>query len=167
MLDPHNHCFLECRFIVSQAIKILVIDDEPSVGDALSIVLGDLGYAVVVVLNGRDGIELANREKFSVAITDLRLPDMSGLEVLRHIKSCDPDCPIIIITAHSTPEIIYESKRLGAHEVLSKPFFPADILSLINSGLNRGHTDERDHTDERGLRPETESAAVETDQPTN
>jgi DNA-binding NtrC family response regulator len=144
MLDPRHHSFIDCKVIVSQPIKILVIDDEPSVGDALSIVLGDLGYMVDVVLNGRDGIELASRERFSVAITDLRLPDMSGLDVLRHIKSCDPDCPIIIITAHSTPEIIDESKRLGAFEMLSKPFFPSEILALINSVLNRAHADEID-----------------------
>jgi DNA-binding NtrC family response regulator len=161
MLYPHKDSFIECRFIVSHAIKILVIDDEPSVGDALSIVLGDLGYMVEVVLNGRDGVELANKERFSVAITDLRLPDMSGLEVLRHIKSSDPECPVIIITAHSTPEVINESKRLGALAVLSKPFFPAEILSLINSGLNRVQTDEK------GLPLETESPAVETDLPTN
>lgn len=146
---------------MSQPIKILVIDDEPSVGDALSIVLGDLGYAVEVVFNGRDGIELASRERFSVAITDLRLPDMSGLDVLRHIKSCDPDCPIIIITAHSTPEIIAESKRLGAFEMLSKPFFPSEILALINRGLNRVQTDGK------GLPLETGSATDEIDQPAN
>jgi DNA-binding NtrC family response regulator len=122
---------------VSQHMDILVIDDEPSVGDALSIVLGDLGYRVVVTLNGQDGIELARKEKFSVAITDLRLPDMSGLDVLRCLKINDPDCCVIIITAHCTSEVINESKRLGAYEVLSKPFFPSDILSLINSGLNR------------------------------
>ena len=118
-------------------IDILVIDDEPSVGDALSIVLGDHGFRVVVALNGRDGVELAKSHKFSVAITDLRLPDISGFDVLHCLKLNDPACPVIVITAHRTPEVVAESMRLGALEVLSKPFFPSDLLSLINAGLNR------------------------------
>ena len=118
-------------------VDILVIDDEPCVGDALSIILGDLGYRVFVARNGRDGIELARSMKCSVAITDLRLPDMSGLEVLRHIKSNDSACPVIIITAHSTPEVILESKELGAVDVLAKPFFPSDVVNLILSALDK------------------------------
>lgn len=110
-----------------------MIDDEPSVGDALSIVLNDHGYRVVLALNGRDGIELAHSEQFSVVITDLRLPDISGLDVLRQLKGKNPDRPVIIITAHITPELIVEAKCLGAIEVLAKPFFPSDILSLIET----------------------------------
>ena len=119
-------------------INILVIDDEPSVGDALSLVLADHGYRVVVALNGRDGIEFAKSENFSLAITDLRLPDMSGFDVLHYLKINAPGCPVIIITAHATPEVVEESKRLGALEVLPKPFFPTDILALIDAGLNGG-----------------------------
>ncbi len=136
-------------------IDILVIDDEPSVGDALSIVLGDQGYRVVVALNGRDGIELAKRERFSVAITDLRLPDMSGFDVLHYLKMNDPLCPVIVITAHCTPEVVAESKRLGALGVLSKPFFPSDILSLINAGLKREITCEMDMASDEMEEPST------------
>jgi DNA-binding NtrC family response regulator len=134
-------------------VNILVIDDEQSVGDALSMVLGDHGYRVVVALNGRDGIELAKRDKFSVVITDLRLPDISGFDVLHCVKLNDSCCPVIIITAHPTPEVVAESKRLGALEVLSKPFFPSDLLLLINAGLNGKPTDV------------TESAGGDPDQP--
>jgi len=115
-----------------------LIDDELSVRDALGIVLSDHGYRVEVAVNGRDGLELSGREQFSVVITDLRLPDMSGLDVLRQIKIKNPDCPVIIITAHGTAELILEAKRLGVLGVLAKPFFPSDILSLIETALNRG-----------------------------
>lgn len=119
-----------------------MIDDEPSIGDALSIVLSDHGYRVVLALNGRGGIELADTEQFSVVITDLRLPDISGLDVLRHLKIKKSDCPVIIITAHITPELIVEAKSLGAIEVLAKPFFPSDILSLIEMVSTRGEIED-------------------------
>ena len=119
-----------------------MIDDAPSIIDALSIVLNDHGYKVKVALNGRDGLELADREQFSIVITDLRLPDISGLDVLRQVKVKNPDCPVIIITAHITPELIVEAKSLGAIEVLAKPFFPFDILSLIETVSTRGEIEE-------------------------
>jgi two-component system, NtrC family, response regulator PilR len=116
---------------------ILVIDDEPSVADALEIILKDSGYEVAVALNGRDGIKRANESRFDVVITDLRLPDMSGLDVLGHMISEDPDSIVIIISAHSTPEVVAESIRLGALDVLPKPFYPSEVLGLIDQGLLR------------------------------
>ena len=116
---------------------ILVIDDEPSVADALEIILSDKGYEVAVALNGRDGIKQASESRFDIVITDLRLPDMSGLDVLGHVIAGDPDSVVIIISAHSTPEVVAESMRLGALDVLPKPFYPAEVLSLIDQGLLR------------------------------
>src|SRR5215211_7610175 len=116
--------------------SILVIDDEPTVADALSLILSDNGYDVIVAFNGRDGLEKCNQRKFGITITDLRLPDISGLEVLNCIRGMNPDCLVLIITSHSTPEILAESLSLGAVDVLSKPFLPSDILELIDRALN-------------------------------
>ena len=114
---------------------ILVIDDEPSVADALEIILRDSGYEVAVALNGRDGIKQANESRFDIVITDLRLPDMSGLDVLGHMIDGDPNSIVIVISAHSTPEVVAESMRLGALDVLPKPFYPYEVLSLIDRRL--------------------------------
>ena len=116
--------------------SILVIDDEPTVADALSLILSDKGYEVIVALNGRDGLEKCNQRKFEVMITDLRLPDISGLDILNCIRGKDPDCVVLIITSHCTPEIMAESMSLGAIDVLSKPFLPSDILGLIDRALS-------------------------------
>jgi DNA-binding NtrC family response regulator len=121
----------------SEALGVLVVDDEISVADALGMILRDNGYDVAVALTGRDALSKANSRRFDVTITDLRLPDMSGLDVLSYIKKKDPAGLVIIITAHSTPEANAELKSLGAYEVLSKPFHPSDVLTLISSGLNR------------------------------
>lgn len=118
-----------------EKITILVIDDEPIVADALTIVLSDSGYDVAVAANGRDGLDKISRQRFDVTITDLRLPDMSGLDVLSNIRERDPGSLIIVITAHSSPEIVAESMRRGALDVLSKPFFPSDVLGLLSKAL--------------------------------
>ena len=124
-------------------IGVLVIDDEPSVGDALKLILDDNGYTAVVARTGRDGLEQVRRQRFDVTITDLRLPDMSGLDVLRAIRQEDANNLVIIITAYGTSEIIVELLRHGAIDVLSKPFFPSDILKLINGALGNREGDGR------------------------
>jgi DNA-binding NtrC family response regulator len=120
---------------MEEKVTVLVIDDEPSVADALMVVLSDSGYEVAVAMTGRDGLDKISRHRFDVTITDLRLPDMSGMDVLSTIREKDPCSLIIIITAHSSPEIVAESVRRGAVDVLSKPFFPSDVLGSLNRAL--------------------------------
>ena len=120
---------------MGEKFTILVIDDEPIVGDALMTVLSDNGYDVAVARTGREGLDKTSKQQFDVTITDLRLSDMMGIEVLRHIREKDPCSRVIIITAYSTPEIVSESKRLGAIDVLDKPFAPSDVLGLLKRTL--------------------------------
>jgi len=119
---------------------ILIIDDEPIVGDALMTVLSDCGYEVTVARTGREGIERASKQRFDFTITDFRLPDMTGLEVLSSIKEKNSCSLMLVITAYSTPEIVAESKRRGAIDVLGKPFSPSDVLSILAKSLeNQSH----------------------------
>jgi len=117
---------------MAEKATILVIDDEPIVGEALMTVLSDCGYEVEVVRTGREGLDKARKQRFDFTITDLRLPDISGLEVLAGIRESVPRSAVIVITAYSTPEMLAESVRLGAIAVLAKPFFPADVLGLLD-----------------------------------
>jgi two-component system response regulator PilR (NtrC family) len=116
-------------------LEVLVIDDEPSVADALKMILEDRGFRVVVALTGREGLEQARRGLFDLTITDLRLPDMSGLDVLRAICGENGSSLCVLITSHATPEISVEARACGAYEVLSKPFLPSDIVQLIDVAL--------------------------------
>ncbi|MBZ5536076.1 MAG: response regulator [Acidobacteriia bacterium] len=120
---------------MAEKIKILVIDDEPSVVDAVRLILNDNGYDAVGVMTGRDGIEEGKRARFDVTITDLRLPDMSGLDVLRWIRSEDPQSRVIIITSHSTPEVLMKARNAGAVDVLPKPFSPSELIQMVNHAL--------------------------------
>ncbi|MGB7621025.1 MAG: response regulator [Terriglobia bacterium] len=118
-----------------EKIKILVIDDEPSVVDAVKLILNDNGYDAVVAMTGHEGIEECEKARFDVTITDLRLPDMSGFDVLKWIRLKDPQSRVIIITSHSTPEVILEARKGGAVDVLPKPFSPKDLIQQVDRAL--------------------------------
>jgi len=121
---------------VEQKIPILVVDDEPSVGDALKLVLESNGYEVVLVTKGQDGIEQARQRSFEFGIVDLFLMDTTGFQVITELRKSQPHIPVLLITAHGSPQIFAEAKRLGAIGALSKPFPPAEILKLIDSHVH-------------------------------
>jgi DNA-binding NtrC family response regulator len=116
-----------------EKLSILVVDDEPSVGDALRLVLESNGYEVVLVTKGQDGIEQARNRRFGFSVVDLYLTDISGFEVIKDLLTLQPQIPILLITAHGSPEVFDEAKKLGAIGALSKPFPPAEILKVIDS----------------------------------
>jgi DNA-binding NtrC family response regulator len=118
-----------------EKVSILVIDDEPSVGDALRLVLESNGYEVVLVEKGREGIMQASSRRFCIGIIDLFLSDMSGLHAIKSIREQQPEISIILITGKGTPCAFAEAQSLGAVGMLSKPFRPADILQLISQAL--------------------------------
>ena len=115
---------------------ILVVDDEPSVGDALRLVLESNGYEVVLVTTGQDGIEQARNRRFGFSVVDLFLTDISGYEVITDLLAIQPHIPILLVTAHYSPQVCEEARRLGAIGGLAKPFPPAEILKVINSHVH-------------------------------
>src|SRR6185503_9348477 len=97
---------------MSSKRTVLIVDDDASVGDALRVVLLDRGYDALVVTNGRDALEAADSDSFDVAIIDVGLPDMSGLELLSVLQTRDAALRIIIMTALPSPDILSEATRL-------------------------------------------------------
>ena len=122
--------------LTTEKISILIVDDEPSVGDALRLVLESSGYEVVLVNNGLDGIDQTRQRPFRFSIVDLRLTDISGFQVIKDILILRPQTPILLITAHGSPQVFAEAKKLGAVGALSKPFHPSEILKVIDSHVN-------------------------------
>jgi len=121
---------------VKEKPSILIVDDEPSVGDALRLVLESNGYEVVLVTTGEEGIEQARNRSFGFSVVDLFLTDISGFQVITDLRNIQPHIPILLITAHGSPQIFEEAKRLGAIGALSKPFPPAEILKVIDSHMH-------------------------------
>ena len=115
--------------------RVLVVDDEPSVADALRVILEDEGFAVAVAATGREAIEQASRSAFRLTITDLRLPDMDGLEVISAFREVGVGGAFILISSYGTPEITARALDLGAVGFISKPFRPSDSLQLVTAAL--------------------------------
>jgi two-component system response regulator PilR (NtrC family) len=109
--------------------RILVVDDERSMRELLAIVLRREGYEVLLAENGRAAIAMLEREPVDLLISDIKMPDLSGVDVLRAAKKIDQDILGIMITAFASTETAVEAMRLGACDYLSKPF-DIDLLKM-------------------------------------
>jgi two-component system response regulator PilR (NtrC family) len=112
-----------------KAARILVVDDERSMRELLAIVLRREGYEVLLAEDGQAAIDLLARESIDVLISDIKMPDMSGVDVLRAAKKMDQDVLGIMITAFASTETAVDAMRLGACDYLSKPF-DIDLLKM-------------------------------------
>src|SRR5262245_43044757 len=109
--------------------RILVVDDERSMRELLAIVLRREGYEVLLAENGGAAVDLLQREPIDLLISDIKMPDMSGVDVLRAAKRVDQDILGIMITAFASTDTAIEAMRLGACDYLSKPF-DIDLLKM-------------------------------------
>jgi len=109
--------------------KILLIDDEPDIVRVLGISLKADGYDVMPALSGAEGLEVFTREKPAIVITDIKMPGMDGIEVLKKIKNLDPNTEVIIITGHGDIDNTIEALKYGASDFISKPVRD-DALSI-------------------------------------
>jgi two-component system response regulator PilR (NtrC family) len=112
-----------------RAPRILVVDDERSIRELLAIVLRREGYDVLLAENGKNAIATLEREPVDILISDIKMPDLSGVDVLRAAKRIDQDILGIMITAFASTETAVEAMRLGACDYLSKPF-DVDLLRM-------------------------------------
>ncbi len=113
-------------------MKILLIEDEKITRITLTNTLKKEGYEVSSSATGTAGMELLKQKKFDVIITDLRLPRMNGLDILKKVKEKTPQTEVIIITAFATVETAVEALKSGAYDYLTKPFSPDKLLSMLS-----------------------------------
>jgi two-component system, NtrC family, response regulator PilR len=115
--------------------RILVVDDEPSMRDMLRIVLRRDGYDVVIAENGRQAIERLKAEPFDLLLSDIRMPDLSGVEVVRAAKELNRDVVAFMMTAFASTETAVEAMRLGAVDYFTKPFSMDELRLKIRQHL--------------------------------
>jgi len=116
--------------------KILLIEDDHSTASALEKVLDADGYQVRIAHRGDDGLGQAQREPCDLVITDLKLPGLSGLDLIAQLHAAKPKLPIIMMTAHGTTETAIEAMKLGACDYLVKPFEADELLALTASAVS-------------------------------
>jgi two-component system response regulator PilR (NtrC family) len=115
--------------------RVLVVDDERSMRELLAIVLRREGYHVVAAESGRGAIAVLEREPVDLLISDIKMPDVSGVEVLKAAKQVDRELPAIMITAFASTETAVEAMRLGACDYLSKPFDVDELKIKVREKL--------------------------------
>jgi two-component system, NtrC family, response regulator AtoC len=114
---------------------ILIVDDEPSIRKVLGAHLRRDGYDVTAAASGVEAIEILQEEGADLVITDLRMPGMDGLELLRWVKQSYPGLPVIMLTAHGTVDSAVEALKRGAQDYLTKPFDQDELKLVILKAL--------------------------------
>lgn len=117
--------------------KILVIDDEAVIREGIRQTLNLEGFEVEVAPDGKAGLEKLQKSDFSVVISDLKMPIMNGLEVLKTIQVLQPDVPVIIITGFATIDSAVDAMKNGAFEYLTKPFLPDRIIEKVQAAIRQ------------------------------
>jgi two-component system NtrC family response regulator len=117
-------------------IKILVIDDDESLRRVLEYNLAQEGYAVLTAASGEQGLELLKKEGADLVLTDVRMPGMSGLQVMQEVRKLDAKIQVIILTAFGTIETAVEAMKAGAFHYISKPFNRDELKLTIRKALD-------------------------------
>ncbi len=116
---------------------ILVVDDDSIIREGLKRILEGQGYGVETYASGFLAVERMSERNFDLVITDLKMPGMNGIEVLKHLKALQPEVPIIMITGYSTVDTAVEAMKNGAVDYIAKPFSPEDITEKVRSALEQ------------------------------
>ena len=116
--------------------KALVIDDEQVVLDSVTKILTEENYEVDVSLNGREGLNQAIQKEYDIVLTDIRMPDIGGMRVLRDIKRAKPSLPVVMITGYASVQSSVQAMKLGAADYIEKPFTPDQLLKAVDSALD-------------------------------
>jgi len=117
--------------------RILVVDDEKSMRDFLSIMLKKEGYEVVTAENGGDALKTVQGEIFDLVISDVKMPGLDGIDVLKAVKEVSPETVVIMITAFATTETAVEAMKLGAYDYIIKPFKVDELKLIIKKALEK------------------------------
>ncbi len=119
------------------SLPLLVVDDEQSVRESLERVLEKEGFEVFTAANAGEAENLLQKQPVALMLTDLRMPDMSGIDLLRSVKKQFPDTEVIVITGHGTIEKAVEAMKEGAYDFITKPFKRVEILRAVNKALEK------------------------------
>lgn len=119
--------------------KILAIDDEAVVCESIRRVLGDEGYEVTTTCDPKDGIERLRNGNFDLLLLDIKMPGLSGMEVLHEARTISPETEVLIVTGYATIETAIDAIRQGAFDYLQKPVAPDQLLIAVARALERRH----------------------------
>jgi DNA-binding NtrC family response regulator len=116
--------------------KVLVIDDEQIVLDSVKRILAAEDYEVDVSLSSREGLDRAIQKPYDLVLTDIRMPEIGGMRILRDVKRAKPSVPVVIITGYATVQNAVQAMKLGATDYVEKPFTPEQLIDVVRKALD-------------------------------
>ena len=122
--------------------KILAIDDEQIVLDSVKKILGAEDFDVDPAVSSREGLERAMKQDYDLVLTDIRMPEIGGMRILRDIKRSKPSTPVVIFTGYATVQSAVQAMKLGASDYIEKPFTPDMLLTTVKKVLEKAASEE-------------------------
>ncbi len=119
--------------------RILIVDDEESIREFFEIMLKREGYQVLTASNGAQALDVLKKQNADLIISDIQMPEMSGMELLAKVKEADPEAILIMITAFGSTETAVEAMKLGAYDYIQKPFKIDEVKIIIRKALENRH----------------------------
>jgi DNA-binding NtrC family response regulator len=116
---------------------VLVVDDDPEVRALLSRVLTKGGYVLAEATSGAEAMAVLGRQEFDVALVDIKLPDASGLDILRWAREAEADTELIVLTGNADVETAVEAMRLGAYDFIAKPWRNAELVEVLSKAVEK------------------------------
>src|SRR5829696_3887944 len=117
--------------------NILIVDDEQSYRQLLSLVFEGDGHSIRTASNGREALALLQEDAADVIISDVKMPDMDGIEMLRSVRETHPDLGVILMTAFASVETAREAFKLGADDFIQKPFDVEELKLIVRKTLEK------------------------------
>jgi two-component system nitrogen regulation response regulator NtrX len=130
---------------------ILIVDDEESVRNSLAGVMKDEGYEVVSAISGKEGLDLLHEVQPSLALLDIAMSEMDGIETLRRFKEIRPDMPVIMVTGHGTIETAVKTTKMGAYDFIVKPPELQHLTLVVKHGLEESRLREENESLKRSI----------------
>lgn len=121
----------------NETAYILVVDDESAIRYSITKTLQRVGYQVDSAASGEEALEMIARQNYDVILTDIRMPGISGVELLARVRESAPEAIVILLTGYASLDTAVESLRLGAHDYLIKPSSSQDIRDSVARGIER------------------------------
>jgi two-component system response regulator HydG len=125
--------------------RILIIDDHDAMREGMAVTLQKQGHQLAAVRSGAEGLAAYRKARFDLVITDLKMDQLDGIEVVRGLTTLDPEAVVIVVTAHGTIESAVAAMREGAKDFLTKPFAPEVLRAKVDMGLELAATQAKVH----------------------
>ncbi len=138
-MEPAPRQAPQAAWSQTEAVHVLVVEDDPAIRDLVVTILSRQGYQVRAVGTGREGVESVADAPVQVLVTDYQLPDLDGLTVLEQITRYDPRTVGILVTGHGTIDLAIRAMKAGAADMLTKPFQPNDLVMAVQRVLEVHH----------------------------